>query len=286
MVVKATIDLEELCGVENVSICARLEGDRLVEVPDGVLLSLELICVTDVIAELKDEESPRALEDVKIWTELISVVNATTDSICEEVGCELILLDSAGLLGTITDENVEKSCNVMLVKDKKIDWVLNSAELCGVVAGEDTDSLGDKMVVDGNTFCDVESGRALAEERVVDWVMAKTGVVTTEIVDVSTVEEARESIAKLAETVERYVVEVARDCNVEVVEGVTITEDAAMTVKSTVVAMVAINDDDVATVLVETVAIEDCIVIVLAGRLSPLMMSAAFAGVLDSMSTT
>ena len=112
MLVKVTVDIEDLCGVENVSICARLEGDRLVEVPAGAVLSLELVCVTDVMAELKNEES---------WTELISVVSATTDSICEEVGCELILLDSAGLLMTVTDENVEKSCNVMLAKENSLD---------------------------------------------------------------------------------------------------------------------------------------------------------------------
>ena len=161
--------------------------------------------------------------------------------------------------------------------------MLNSAGLGGIVAGKDADRLGDKILVDGNTFCIVDSGRALAEDRVVDGVMVKTGVLTEE--SVSVVEEARESIAKLGETVERYVVEVARDCNVEVVEGVIITEDEAMTVKSTVVAMVAVTEDDVATVLVETVAIEDCTIIVLAGRLSALMMSAAFAGVLDSWST-
>ena len=122
VMVKATIDLEELCGIDNVGSCAILEGDRPVEVPDGVVLSLELVCAADVMAEPKNEESLRALEDVMIWTELISVVNATTDSICEEVGCELILLDSAGVPRMVTDEDVDESCNVMLVKEKKIDW--------------------------------------------------------------------------------------------------------------------------------------------------------------------
>ena len=137
------------------------------------------------------------------------------------------------------------------------------------------------MVVGGNTICNVEVGRALAEERVVDEAIVKIAELTGENVDVSKVEKARESVVKLAALIERYGVEVAMDWNFELVDGVSITEDAAVTVKSTVVAVVAIIEDDVATVLVETIAAEDDIAVVLAERLSALMMSAAFVGVLD-----
>ena len=120
VVVKAMIDVEDIRDVDNVNSCSRLEGDRSVDVAGGAVLPLELFCVTDVVAKLKNEESPRALEDVTVWTELISVVNKIPDNIGEEDGWELILLDSAGLLKTVIDENVEKSCNVTLVKEKDI----------------------------------------------------------------------------------------------------------------------------------------------------------------------
>ena len=115
--------------------------------------------------------------------------------------------------------------------------------------------------------------------------MVNAAELTEEIVDVSIVEEARESIVKLADIFERCGAEVARDCKIEVVDCVNITEEAAMIVKFTVVAILAFTEDDVTTALVETVAIEGGTTVVLAERLSALIMSAAFAGVLDPCST-
>lgn len=93
------------------------------EVPDGVVPLLELTCVADVMAKLENEGSLAALEDVMIWIELISAVNTTTDEVCEELGCELRLLNSAGLCSTVDDENAEKLADNMLVEgNEKIDW--------------------------------------------------------------------------------------------------------------------------------------------------------------------
>lgn len=44
--------------------CAGLETDRLVEGTDRVVPLLEPICTADVVAELEDEGSLAALEDV------------------------------------------------------------------------------------------------------------------------------------------------------------------------------------------------------------------------------
>lgn len=93
------------------------------KVPDEVVPLLELTCVVDVMAKLENEGSLVALEDVVMWIELISAVNATTEEVCEELGCELRLLDSAGLCCTVDDENAEKLADKMLVEEnEKIDW--------------------------------------------------------------------------------------------------------------------------------------------------------------------
>ena len=55
------------------------------EVLARVVLSLELIC------------GMIALEDVMIWNELISVVNATSEYVCNDLDCALKLLDSIEL---------------------------------------------------------------------------------------------------------------------------------------------------------------------------------------------
>ena len=113
--------------------CTGIAEDRLVEVSDGVVLLLELVCVADVTAEL---------EDVVKWIELISEVNTTTDNVCDEVGCELKLFDSAGLCRTVADEKAEKLLDEMLVEgNERIDCVecmLKSAETCGL---DDADNL-------------------------------------------------------------------------------------------------------------------------------------------------
>lgn len=102
--------------------CAGLERDRPVEIPNGVVLLEELGCIVYVVAELENKGSLATLEDIVIWMKLISVVNATTDSVCEELDCELKLLNSAGLCKTVADEKAEKLADTMLVEgNNKID---------------------------------------------------------------------------------------------------------------------------------------------------------------------
>ncbi len=102
--------------------CAGLEVDRLVEALDGVALLLGLVCAANLMAELENEGSLTALEDVVIWTDWISVFNATTDNVSEEVGCKLELLISARLSRTVTDEKVKKLPDKVIVEeDGKID---------------------------------------------------------------------------------------------------------------------------------------------------------------------
>ena len=93
------------------------------EVPDRVVPPLEPVGVASVVAKLEDEGSLAALEDIVIWIELISVVNATADDVCEELGGDVEMLDSAGLCTIVTGGKAEKPANKVLVeKDKKIDW--------------------------------------------------------------------------------------------------------------------------------------------------------------------
>ena len=97
VIADATMDSWEFDSVDNLDICAGLEEDRSVEVSDRLVLSLEIVCVTDVMAELGNESSLTTLEDVGRWMEAVSLVNATTDSVRVEVNLESKLLDSAGL---------------------------------------------------------------------------------------------------------------------------------------------------------------------------------------------
>ncbi len=272
--------------------CAEIERGRPIEVPDGVITLFELVCVAGVVAELEDEGSLAPLDDIVRWIELISVVNATTDDVCDELGCELRLLDSAGLAGKVADENAEKLANKVLVEgNKKADWergLLNSAEVCEMVAGEDADELGDKMVVDGNIACNVEVGEALA---VVDMAIEKTAVLAKDVADVSIVEEAIEFIVEVAEKItEESGAEVAADCTGEIVDGVTGTEEVPMVVESATIDKGTVVEDDVGTALVEAAApkdiarivetaviVEDGVGTALEERLSALIMSAACA---------
>ena len=43
---------------------AGIERDRDVEVPDGVIMLLELVCVAGVVAEIEDEGSLASLDDI------------------------------------------------------------------------------------------------------------------------------------------------------------------------------------------------------------------------------
>ena len=93
------------------------------EVPDRVVPPLEPVGVASVVAKLEDEGSLAALEDIVIWIELKSVVNATADDVCEELGGDVEMFDSAGLCTIVTGGKAEKLANRVLVeKDKKIDW--------------------------------------------------------------------------------------------------------------------------------------------------------------------
>ena len=84
----------EFCGVADVGDGDGKKEDRPVGVPVRVILSLEIVCAADVVAEPGNKGSSFALDDVIIPKEMISVLSATTDKIREEVGCELRLLNS------------------------------------------------------------------------------------------------------------------------------------------------------------------------------------------------
>ena len=87
---------------------AGLERDRPVEVPVRVVPLLEPVCVGDVVAELEDEVSLAALEDVVIRIELVSVVDASPDDVCEKLGCELTMLTSTKLCGMVADKEGDR----------------------------------------------------------------------------------------------------------------------------------------------------------------------------------
>ena len=115
VVLDATMDSWELDSVDNVNNCAERE-DGFVEISEGLLLLLELACVTDVMPELENESSATTLEDIDSWTVVIPVVNATTEIVCKKIVCESKLLDSAGLCRIVADERDEKPVDTMFVE--------------------------------------------------------------------------------------------------------------------------------------------------------------------------
>ena len=268
--------------------CAGLERDRAVEVPVGVVPLLEPVCVGDVVAELEDEGSLAALEDVVIV--LVSAVDASTDDVCEKLGCELAML--------------------------------TSTELCGMVAGKEGDRLEGETAVDDRTSCNVEDGEAIAESEVVDVTMEKTAEVSREVADVSMIEELIERIVDVAEEVmEESGIEEVTDCTCEVMDVVTGTEEVARIVgpaeeivvegdvgpvldeaatpeeATRAVEEVTVIEDDIGAELVVTatpndvawtvdkaVDGEDGVGTALEGRSSALIMSAAYAKNLDCTS--
>ena len=196
------MDSEELGSVETVDNSAGLARDRPVEVTD--------------------EGSLAALEDVVIWTELISVANINADDACEELGCEIRLL--------------------------------RSVELCGMLAGEGAAEL-EKIVVDENTGCNVEVAGALADKKVVDVATEKTAEVAKEFADVIIVEEV--IVELVAEVMGESGNEVATDRTAEVVDGVTGVEEVVRTVESSVVDKSTVVEVDVGTALDEGAAPEE-----------------------------
>ena len=174
--------------------------------------------------------------------------------------------------------------------------LLKSDELCRTDPREVAVKSGDSTVVDGNTGSDIAVGVALIDRIAVEVATEKRAELSIEVAAKSLVEEAMERTVDIAEElVEITWLEIATDCMVDVVDGVTVTEDVAGIVKAAIVDKGAIIEDDVGTALVETatpkevaetvdkpVAAEDGVGTALEERLSALMMSAAFERLLDA----
>ena len=192
----------------------------------------------------------------------------------------------------VTDEKAEFVDRMLVGGNKKIDCeelLLNWAGFGGVVADEDADNIEDITVKDDDTACDIEINVALAGNRVVDVLVVKTAELVKEIAELSAGEESK--------AVELSGAEVATDCCVEVVDGMTGTDKVASIDESAIVDNVAIVEEDVGTALVEiatpkdearsvdkAVGIEVVVGTALEERSSALMMSAAFARLLNSCS--
>ena len=208
VVLDARMDSWELDSVDNVNNSPGI-GDGFVEVSEGMLLLLGLVCVTDVVmAELEDESPPRTLEDVDSWTVVMPVVNATTDIVRKKVVCGSSLLDSAGLCRNVGNGRDEKPVDTMFVEEEekmeeveeeveevvvKEEGLLSPAELRGIGASEDADKSGDNTVVDGNTYSDVAINVGLLDSVVDEVVLEKTAELADEVAD-----EANKSIIEEA----------------------------------------------------------------------------------------
>lgn len=119
-----------------------------------------------------------------------------------------------------------------------------------MVAGEDADRLKGKTLIDDNIGCDNETGEALVDNRVVDVVKSETAEVGRGIADVSKIEETTDSIVGISEKlIEESSVEVATEGTVEVVGGVTGTEELPKTVESATVDKSTVAEGDVGTAL-------------------------------------
>ena len=302
VVLDATMELD---SVDNVDNGAERE-DGFVEISEGLLLLLELACITDVMPELENENSATTLEDIDSWTVVIPVVNATTEIVCKKIVCESKLLDSAGLCRTVADERDEKPVDTMFVEEEEKmeeveeevvvegEGVLNPAELRRIGASKDADKSEVSTVVGGNTCSDVALDIVLIDVVVIEIVPKKTAELADEVVDEANESIVGEAVECTTEIVEELVeiswIEIAIDCSVEVVDGMIMTEERAMIVKSEIIDEVVIVEDDVGMALVETAtpkgvartvdrieATEDGVGTALEERLSALMMSAAFA---------
>lgn len=294
-----TTNWRELDSVDSVESCSGVGEGRPAEISDGMALLLELVCVADVTAKLEKRGSVTTLKDVEKGIEVISVVNAVTNIVCEEVDCDSELSDSAGLCRTVAEEKAKKGDDKTLVEEIKNtdseEGLLTSAELCWTVVDEDVNNPRDEIVVDGNIGSNITVGVVLIDNRVVDVAIEKTAELDEEIADVSIAEEATEGPVDIAERlVECSGVEVAIESRTEVGDGVTVTEEMASIVESATVEMVAMIEDDVGTALVETAGPEDVARIIdktvsieddegtaLEEKLSALIISAACARVLD-----
>ena len=276
------------------SNCVEPEEARSVEVTDGVILLLGLVCVPDVMAGVENEGSLTTLEDVDRWIVVISMVNATTDNVCDKVGSELTVLDSTGFCRTVVGKKDEKLVNtifVEVIETIEEARLLDSTELCRVVAGDDA---GDDSIVDCNTGSDIAVGVVLIDSILLDVATGRTAELDKEDADGSMVEDAIDWTVEFSEKVMGISwVEVAIDCSVEVVDGITESGEVVRVVRSAIVDEVEIIEDDVGIALVgivtlrdvaktldKTVATGDGVGTALEERLSALMMSAAFARVL------
>ena len=311
VVLDATMDSWELDSVNNVNNRAEVE-DGFVEASEGMSLLLELVCITDDVKAELDNGSPLIrLENVDSWAVVISVVNATTETVCRKVVCESELLDSAELRRTVADERDERTVDAMFVEEEEkteeeeeedvgvvegeVEGLFNPAELCTIGAIRDAEKSEDKTVVDGNTSRDVALNVALIDSINVEVVREKIAEFGDELATES-LEEAIEPITEIVEEpVEMSWFEIAIDCSVEVVEDIIVIEEGVRIVKSKVVDETVIVEDDVGMALVETAtpkevartvdkveATEDSVGTALEERLSALMTSAAFARTLAS----
>ena len=208
VVLDATMDSWELDNLDNVNNSPEIE-DGFVEVSEGMLLLLGLVCITDVVmAELGNESPPRTLEDVESWTVMMPVVNVTTDIVCKKVVCQSNLLDSAGLCRNVADGRNKKPVDTTFVEEgEKMEEVeeevkevvvveeglLSPVELRRIGASEDADKSGDNTVVDGNTCSDVAINVGLLDSVVDEAVLEKTAELADEVAD-----EANKSIIEEA----------------------------------------------------------------------------------------
>lgn len=260
-VVDVIINWRELDSVNSVESCSGVEEGGPAEISDGMALLLELVCVVDVTAKLEKGGSVATLNDVEECIGVISVVNAITEIVGEEVDCDSELPDSAELCRTVADKAKKGDDKTLVEKIKNTDpkeELLNSAELCWTVVDEDADNPRDRIVVDGSRGSDITVGVVLIDNRVVDVAIGKTAELDEEIANISIIEEATEGPVDIAETlVEESGPEVAIESRSEVGDGVTVTEEMASTVDSATAEMVAMIEGDVGTVLVETATPED-----------------------------
>lgn len=178
------------------------------------------------MAELDGEGSLAALEDVMIRLELVSMVDASADDVCERLGCGMT--------------------------------VLTSTELCGMITGKEVDRLEGGMAVDDSTGSSIEDGEAIAELSIADETTEKTAEVSREVADVSMLEDSIERIVDVAGVVvEESVVEVIIDCTWGAMDVVTGTEEVAEIVGATIVDEGTVVEGDVGLALDEAAASEE-----------------------------
>lgn len=275
--------------------CAGLERDILVELPVGVVTLLEPVCVGDVVAELEDEGSLAALGDVMLGIELISVDDASVDDVCEKLGCKLTMLTSTELCGMVAGEEGPRLEGKTAVED-------NIG--CNV---EDGEAIAESEVVDVTTEDTSEVSREVADVSMVEETVERDADVAEEVMEESGIEEVTDSTCEVMdavtgnEEVAKIVGLAINDEEIAVEGGVGTVLDEATTPEEVTRAVeeLTVVEDDVGAALVATttpndvawtvdriVDDEDDVGTALEERLSALIMSAAFARILDCTNET